>query len=242
MPQSGPTTRRHFSSLGECVEFLEESAPATGGEVPAYLFRGEPGIYHTTVPSCLRTLRPLPSMDVRDVLIEIEGDFLGEFEEEFGAGTEGFLQHYGVPTQYVEFTSSPTVAAAFACRHPADQAGLIGVLETAVARGKASILDLSHHPLAGRAGRQQAWAVSCTGGSTPDYKDPGCCGRIGLRWYSFGRGEGDAAYLRDVDALTETRSDAVAEWMRTRVRSQRSRERRGSGVDQVLCMIEARLA
>ncbi len=241
MSDAFTSIRKHFASLEECVEHIGAMLPAggNGGGLPALLFRGEPCAYRSTLPSLVRVMGSAPRPAVRELLIDLEGDFLLDFEDDFGGSTLGISQHYGLPTDYVEFTSSPTMAACFASRPGADESGVIGVLDVARAMEHCAVVSLSH-PRAARPGRQQAYAVRLHCGNLSDYKDPLCCGRIGLAWYSFRKRPADAGSFGGPEAIMDVRSDPVAEWMRGRIRSYRGRgEEPGLEVEKVLCAIEA---
>lgn len=246
-------TSGHFATREECLDFLNRRylsetvsgspRPQARSTKPTFLFRGEAGIYPSTLPSIVRTLRSAESRAVRELLIDIEGDFLAEFEERFGERTLGLLQHYGVPTDYLEFTASPELAAFFASRRPEVEVGVIGVLYTARALEHCSILDLSRSPLAVRAARQRAFAVRQLGHNLCDYKDPECCERIGLTWFSFGTRVPWTGEAPDPGRITDSRDDGVAEWMRRRLREQRLRpDASRPEVERVLRAIEARTA
>ena len=241
-----------FGSLEEALEFIGTIYPAAAASrgrgapdsLPSYLYRGEPVAYGSTLPSIVRILSGLPGSAVRELLIELEGDFLGTFEEQLGARASGLSQHYGLPTDYVEFTSSLPVAAFFACSNPASpDPGLIGVLDVSRAVQHCAIVSLSGDDDGSRPGKQQAYALRQNGRNLCDYKDPCCCERLGLTWYAFERAPESPRPFPDLTSITDASHDSIAEWMTGRIQSYRARMNGGRPeVERVLCAMETHLS
>jgi hypothetical protein len=121
--------------------------------------------------------------------------------------------------------------------------GVIGVLDTARALEHCAVLDLAHDSLAVQAERQLAYAVRQCDLNLCNYKDPVCCERIGLTWFSFGRRSPHVGDPTTMDGITDSRSDAVAEWMKERVHAQRGmRSSATPEIDHLLRTIETRLS
>lgn len=224
MPTVFAGSRRHFPSLSSCLDHLTARYPAgvpatpTAGTAPPivrFLFRGEPGLFPTTLP---RAVRPgCAGAELRDVWIDLEGDFFQTFEDTLGTRTTAFLHHYGVPTDYVEFTSSPWVAAHFATRDAGADCGLIGVLDTEIAARSCEIVTLCGQPGAIRPERQQCHAVRHRRCNLTDYKDPALDAEIGLRWYAFEISADEPAVRRAGRAWRSagaTHRDRFARWVR----------------------------
>lgn len=123
MSFSHGTVRR----VGSWVEFvqLSEQLSSLNGLVPAYVFRGQSRDW-PLLPSLARSLTSLGATSSK--FIEIEESLVRRFVQaghlhlppalalmsRNGAGWWAIMQHYGVPTRLLDWTSSPMVAAYFA--------------------------------------------------------------------------------------------------------------------------------
>jgi hypothetical protein len=120
-----------FEDLATCVSYFAEHFPddriASVDESPApkYLFRGENQCYPTTVSSQVRVQSDARLNEPDRVKILRIADCLAQFlQDQFDSqthtfGTQSclaahFLQHYGLPTPFIDFTATIDTAAFFA--------------------------------------------------------------------------------------------------------------------------------
>lgn len=193
---------------------------------PAFLFRGERARYPHTLSSLDRHYHD-PEVDsvVHDELSEVTAFAMMTPlpSRQLPAQLAGaFAQHYGLPTQVFDFTSSPRVAINFAANRPwhaiKEQIGAIGILDVSVARAHkaCTLFDLRPFPEALRARRQEAWGLIHTAFTPSDFedlKDPAIAQNLGLKWVEFDHLPDDETYLHLVGAatdLTDTAGDSFA--------------------------------
>src|SRR5262249_30248017 len=142
---------------------------------------------------------------------------------------EGCCQHYGLPTNLVDFSSSLGVALSFARptthlgkpNHEA-AAGGVAVLDLSVYSGieypDILLADLTSHPWSRRPRRQAAFGVLARGevGHAPDLKAPHTCAQLGISWFTFrqaSRSDGRALRALDiahVPGLLDAQDDVMA--------------------------------
>ena len=84
-----------------------------------YIFRGEPTNYHNIISSALR--------GVEYPFIQMKNEFQREISHRITSAERNnflaFSQHYGIPTNLIDFTRSPLIALFFACQpyHSSDE-------------------------------------------------------------------------------------------------------------------------
>ena len=132
MSARGFVANWQFPSLTRCLRHLREhfppeetvtvKQPAPNGLVhyaPRYLYRGECGDFPTTESSLTR-LSGSGRFDAaeQETLLRIHDALLARFQnEDYDNGkwnSEGLLEHYGIPTEVINFSRDLDVAAAFA--------------------------------------------------------------------------------------------------------------------------------
>ncbi|HYC87085.1 MAG TPA: FRG domain-containing protein [Chryseosolibacter sp.] len=202
-----------------------ESCPNLPNGLPTYLFRGERDGYPET----------LTSMDRHYHVAEIDEEVYHElddltayvmhqpFPEKQLRGREAgaYAQHYGLPTQIFDFTSSAKIAIAFSAnRHYHSEkakGGNIAILDVGKAlKAGCLIEDLRHHRFAKRAYMQQAFGMIYTGFKANDFydlKDPDIVSEIGLIWIPFAHLDDDEAFLASIGAnadILSTTEDSYA--------------------------------
>ena len=181
---------------------------ATNDTITAYLFRGESGSFGSTCSSKARlnaSARAKEDVDrVRDRLVV----GLGEKFELTQPQALGYLQHYGFPTDYIDFTSDVSVAASFASRVCVGDIGAVCTVPTERLKACDSLIDLRRHPLATRPRLQSAFAVHMN--EYPDLKATSAIDALQLTWTKFRFTDLDAARFVPDFALLDARSDRVA--------------------------------
>ena len=211
---------RRFESMREASAFLlDEQArrpvehvwTQTGSgllipqRVPRYLFRGENGLFETTLASihrpdtfAMKDGRRLPVADLRKVqylipclahhFVNNETYALNEYE------AYGLLQHYHLPTTIIDFTGDLTNALAFAALGE-HTVGRVGVLTSPQCLER--VIDFTGHPCAERAQRQAAFGV-VPPDELIDLKSEAARLRLGIRWYEFPVSPSDRDCLRGI--------------------------------------------
>jgi hypothetical protein len=180
--------RRHFppSEVAECNLYAPDGP--VRHHVPRYLYRGECGLFPTTESSQLRLERsgefnPKEQEALRKVVSALRSVFKQPDYDNTEADAEGLLEHYGVPSPIINFTSSPDIAAVFAAAADADaEYGRICIL-TRPYKGGAMVFDYRQHPFAVRAWRQMGFGVVPQGFT--DLKSREADIRLGAIWVEF---------------------------------------------------------
>jgi len=215
------------SALARCLEEIRRYFPpdqliqcelstpngAVPHPAPRYLYRGECGLFPATESSQLRIERILNGREqesLRRVVKALRWVFKQNGYDNSEWEAEGLLEHYGVPTGIINFTSSPEVAAAFAASGKSGH-GRICVL-TRPYRGGAEFVDYTRHPWAERALRQRAFGVRPD--SFTDLKSREAHLRLGAIWVEFSltdsdRKTGKSSYDDLVDASNDPHSAIV---------------------------------
>jgi FRG domain len=229
----------HLRSRYNCSERTPSSRDIDTGEFfkgnfPRWLFRGEANCYPFSRPGLWRLRRFEPKLAGE---IEAITDFAYKYTAHhlvlpytsgldhftnlkwmaISTGYEAlaFCQHYGLPTAFVDFTPSLTVAASFASAPIGTVTGTFGriaVLDAAVACKRSQLIDLRHFS-ATRAARQKGFAVYVP--RHANLCDLRAQRKLGITWYRFRRcPENERRWQARFPTLLRTDNDRLAGWLR----------------------------
>jgi hypothetical protein len=166
-------TKLTLPTLGNCVEkwrhresqrtSILATDPETGEQeniqVPSWLFRGESVDYPNTYSSMHRFSLSQLKPNARDEIVAVTKR-LDSVLRGYGMApmySAALLQHYGLPTELIDVTSSLDAAAAFAA-HGNSSAGLLMAFPTEEIAKHAILIDLKRIHFARRPRHQAAFA------------------------------------------------------------------------------------
>lgn len=222
------SSSRHFASLHEGIAYLNE---AYCGEVsveakdlrthtqlgnihsPAYLFRGEASQYPTTTATMQRVSgEPGLSTRARDLvpgLVNYLEKQLRDFLNMSEMDSAGFAQHYGLPTELIDLTASPKVAAFFAASGMPGTRGYLAAFPVTSIVSSSILIDLRNHKSAERPRRQEAFAIFNR--RHTDLKSSACVAELSSTWFTFTLLESDKdLYYYPKLSLLDCHKDVVA--------------------------------
>jgi len=226
--------------LGECVSSLKDwfaestteiqnaiginpggSRIAGPRRVPRYLFRGEKKEYETCRPTICR-LNDDHDCDRDDTaeIIRVMEESVVWVENNFGLSphdAEGLVQHLGLPTRYVDFSSDPEIAAAFALGdspQPCRQAAICVLdVKKAIESGCGQIAEFKDHRWCERAKRQVAYGFAPL--SFSDLRSPEAADQAGGWWFDVTIQSSDIVrFPEKLKGLLDARSDPVSGLLR----------------------------
>jgi hypothetical protein len=217
-----------FDSITEAWQFLNErylpEASSAGSESSDsaltecnFVFRGECGLFPETRSSLGRVLheRLLSELDRRE-LQRLSSALIWRFgcqdTEDYNLdpiSATVLLQHYGFPTNLVDFTGNASVAFAFASASESE-CGRICVIP----RNPDIVLRFWDNPWCDRAQRQAAYGVATTD-AIQDLKSNSARQQLGIKWYEFKVPPTERQHLKEKhQQLLDCRSDASAGFLR----------------------------
>lgn len=180
-------------------------------DIPAFLFRGESALFARSLTSMQR-MKADESLTANDItVLEAISIYVdGEIQSQLGVTgwySAGYVQHYGLYSELVDFTSDVDICMRFATEpDSANKPGRIAVLDVKIAIQNGIILDLAAHPFARRPRRQKAYGVYSKTNS--DIKDSKCIAEMGLTWFEFERNDASHS-IRGLD-IYNVADDAFA--------------------------------
>jgi hypothetical protein len=210
-----------FTALDGVYASLADFVSEFTGSSDEWLFRGESSVYYPATTSMLQRVRSDPSVGLPpksrrtiEGLAEPLAKDLGDFLAIGQAEAWGFLQHYEFPTDRLDFTDKPSIAAYFASGGerpvPEGTKVLLAALEVVMARGQAEFRDLREHPNAERPRRQSAFTLFVPEQPRIDLKSPAVRQRLGVRWFECTVTRADRAQFGGQGAILDAHTDLVA--------------------------------
>jgi hypothetical protein len=132
---------------------------------------------------------------------------------------EMFLQHYGLPTDLLDFSSSLKVSAYFAWKDKPEHIGMLAVLDYDKARNHVDVFRLADFHLPDgseliRPQHQEAYAVRHHPGHFTNLKDKDCCRAIRLKWYTFKKQTHNPSYFKGMESILDAINDPCANLMK----------------------------
>lgn len=227
---AAPIDSESFESLNDCLKFISANyAPEpvqleardfnarivdkrVSVAAPKYLFRGESGQYPKTTTSLYRVnadvTLPLKALEhVVMTRVRLHRDL----SEKYGLASviaEGLLQHYGLPTDFLDLTASLDVAVCFATDLHVGQIGGICVAPTQRLQELGTLVNLRGVASAARPRRQEAFAMSCD--THYNYKNDKTVRELGLKWHWFRFTEADAHAFPPRPELLDAHTDRAS--------------------------------
>ena len=208
-----PLDHEVFESVAECLAFLRKNA------TPDTLYRGESKSWPKTCPGTRRVLEDESlHFQEKSYWIDLAGHFEDWFVEYTGQETldsaEMFLQHYGIPTDLLDFSSDPEIAVFFAALSHPDDLGLICCMDKQQANEVGEVFNLGNFTLVPglqlqRPRKQHGFAYRHRTGLPSDLKTADARDRLGLTWYAF-RKIGHEQYVAKHRHILHVDDDKVA--------------------------------
>ena len=216
-----PTLPELMKSLSEHCHYHDPPSDS-----PSFLFRGESCDFMYTHSSMDRHFHSLPvHSETYNELEKITAYIMQTPFVERALGPReaaAYGQHYGFPTQVVDFTASLHFAANFAKASFGSprqtSTGFLGFLDVrqACQSEHCELFDLRQHPTAKRAHKQAAYGLVYSRfieDGFVDLKRSDIAGPLGLRWLLFRHEPEELDYLEALDVpddLLDTSADSFA--------------------------------
>jgi hypothetical protein len=206
-----------LTSLHDCLPAMRDEArkrmpSASLPKLPPFLYRGESGLYPETRSSLARLARdPVMSSRGFEQIMEITEAaraFLVQNWRFSELEASGFLQHYGLPTDWLDLTDDLSVAASFAGSLRVGQLGAMASLPTDRLVALGDVFDLSGRSIAVRPRRQHGWVFSSA--AHRDLKQSSAIDGLGIRWRLFRMTADDVGIYGVNPELLDAHSDALA--------------------------------
>lgn len=199
----------------DVASHTDEESAAVEAQMPAYMYRGESGLYASTLTSLDRLLGDL-SLSARTIETIVALSLLvrDRLVDQLGLSPRlaaAFLQHYGAPTDLFDLSPDLEVAVEFATNLAPGDWGAIAVVpvEAMMADPDGIMLaDLTRHPMASRPRRQSAYAYHDY--RHRDLKAPQAIDQRRIAWHWFRFTADDEPRHRPNPSRLDARSDGVA--------------------------------
>lgn len=223
---------KSFESASEALDFIRDQFcipyrewiwfPSEAGlrgprEGPPFIFRGECGRFETTVASRFR-----PGVFPEDITAwnRLFGTLCKRFMlDDYGleeVQAIALLQHYGLPTELIDFTWNSGYAMAFAAAGD-EEVGRICIMPVGQNANLPLLTDLSGHPWAHRAQMQNALGAIMPM-SYEDLKSPKTRSRFALTWIEFRISGPERDFLRKkYEGLMNLPNDPSSGFVRSQI-------------------------
>lgn len=208
-----------FVSQGPVPAWVEEKSGLTVPRpTPRHLFRGECGDFESTLPSISRpgsfsSLAPRDREDLRQLMHALRWRFAQDDYRQGDFEARGFLQHYGLPTRFVDFTGNLGHAFTFAACD-LKTVGRVCVFPMQARTRALAVSNFVWHDWAERARRQDAFALA-TLPQHVDLKSERARAELGLLWFEFPITISDTEFFKPkYDGLLRTGDDPAAGFLR----------------------------
>lgn len=214
----------------ENIQLSTPTSPRKFATAPKYLFRGESGTWVSSLSSMQRIrdgIDPLTSKmcpkeaakafeEIKELAL-LAGQYVKEATRWDQMTAAGFLQHYEMPSEFLDFTASLQTALGFALwnvgsKNTKPMVVYLCVAKTETLSSKAVLPDFAALMQgAKRPSLQQGYGVF---GNSQDLKDPEAIKSLGLRWYAIHATFADLAENSLDPSLLDLASDETAGFMK----------------------------
>lgn len=142
---------------------IDSGEPKGEHPAPRFLYRGEADATWDSLMSSMERLRNSKlSPEDKTVIETVAADIDHHLRNRFGLSKQrsaGFLQHYGLPTELIDVSSSLPVAALFSVCGNTSGSGAITVFDTLQVTRNCSLVDLTSLDFASRPTTQAGYGV-----------------------------------------------------------------------------------
>jgi len=232
-----------FKSLDDCLVSLKQKYPQSKVTIPArdydsdkkslvqvpkYLFRGESDHYPSTF-SFMQRLKQIPLIP-NDVVDEVENvtTVIGELlQEQLGEqpGSKlvaGYVQHYGLPTEFLDLTSNLETAfffSSYPSRFTGIEQGVLGVVTVEEIHDRCTIADLTEHKFAKRPSAEMQSAYGLFHERILDFKNVAPDEKFKIDWYRYASSKDEKGrYYDKLKHILSTADDHTAGLMNLHLR------------------------
>jgi hypothetical protein len=176
--------------------------PIASQPAPCFMFRGENAPY-SSMESSMERLRANEHLSTDIATVESVAQSIGRhLENHVGLsppGAASLLQHYGLPTELIDVSSSAAVAAFFAVFGNTCGIGTISVFDTRAVADHACLIGMGELDFAWRPVRQAGYGISDQ--NNRNLRAAGFLSKVNVEEYSFPLTAAATTYLRRAHEL-----------------------------------------